>query len=134
LVHEMCHAHCFGEGLDCGHKGKFKKVIRELGLAGKATQTYAEKDSELYATLQGIAVELGNYPHAPLTRKKKESKRHNWVSFISTTDEEYIIRANRVTVKEKGYPRDFNGEPMVAKNPEDMEFKDEDIDVSETDV
>lgn len=125
LVHEMVHAHCFCEGLDCGHKGKFKKIIRELGLAGKPTATFLEPGSELEASCKGIAADLGEYPHAPVRKIKKETKPHAWISFVSTSDEEFIVRANKHTVKEKGPPRDHNGEPMVPKNAEDMEDEDE---------
>ncbi len=122
VVHELVHA---SVGLECKHKGLFVKVIRELGLEGKPTQTYAAEGTELHATLTGMAVTLGEYPHAPLVRKKKASKPHAWISFLSPTDEDFIVRANKNTVKEKGPPRDFNGEPMIPKDPADMEDDDE---------
>lgn len=124
LLHELCHA---SVGVECKHKGPFVKIIRDLGLEGKPTATVVLPETELHATLTGIALILGEYPHAPVVRKKKDAKRHNWISFISTTNEDFIVRANRVTVKELGPPRDHNGDPMVPKNLEDMEDPDESL-------
>jgi hypothetical protein len=116
LVHELVHA---SVGVDEKHGPVFKKAVRELGLQGKATATYAEKGTELYTTIEGIAAGLGTYPHAKLVRKEKPKTKHNWVSYISASNEDYIVRANRLTVKELGPPRDYNGEPMQLKNLED---------------
>ena len=124
LLHEMVHA---SVGIECKHKGKFVEVIRDLGLDGKPTATFAAKDSELYQTLVGLFVKLGEYPHAPLVRKRKETKPHAWVSYISVSDEDFIVRANKNTVAEKGPPKDFNGEDMVPKNPEDGEHEGPDV-------
>lgn len=124
LLHELCHA---SVGIECKHKGAFVKIIRDLGLEGKPTATVVLPETELHATLTGIALVLGEYPHAPVVRKPKPTKKHAWVSFISTTNEDFIVRANINTVKELGPPRDHNGEPMVPKNPEDMEDADESL-------
>lgn len=118
LVHEMCHAHCRAIGLDCGHKGKFKKCIRVVGLEGKATATYAQEGSELHGILQEVSVTLGDYPHSPVRRKQKPKKPHAWVSYVSVGHEEdYVVRANKNTVKEFGPPKDPWGEEMVLKDP-----------------
>lgn len=121
LLHELCHA---SVGIECRHKGAFVKIIRDLGLEGKPTATVVLPETELHATLTGIALILGEYPHAPVVRKKKEAKAHAWISYISISDEDFVVRANRNTVAEKGPPRDFNGEPMVPKNIEDAEPED----------
>lgn len=118
VVHELVHA---SVGIECKHKGMFVKVIRALGLEGKPTATHAAEGTELFATLTGMALTLGEYPHSALNRKPKPAKRHAWISFISSSDEDFIVRANKNTVKEKGPPRDFNGAPMVPKDPTDME-------------
>lgn len=124
LLHELCHA---SVGIECRHKGPFVKIIRDLGLEGKPTATTVLPETELHATLTGIALTLGEYPHAPVVRKAKPTKKHAWVSFLSTTNENFIVRANVNTVKEFGPPRDCNGEPMVPKCPEDMEDPDESL-------
>jgi len=117
LVHEMVHA---SVGNECKHKGPFVKAIRELGLAGKPTATYAEAGTELYATLEAISVELGEYPHAVLVRKPKETKPCPWIAYISQSmGEDYTVRANKNVVAEYGPPLDPHGEPMIPKNPED---------------
>lgn len=118
LIHELVHAHCFALGLDCGHKGKFVKIIRELGLEGKPTATIVVPGSALHQTCIAMAMKLGDYPHAPVRRKTKPRPKHNWISYISTVNEEYIVRANRNTVEEFGPPRDPQGEAMVPKDGE----------------
>lgn len=123
LIHEMVHATV---GLECKHKGKFLKVIRDLGLEGKPTSTHVAEGTELHGICMEMAVTLGDYPHSPLRRKVKETKRHAWVSFISSSNEDFIVRANKNTVRELGPPKDYNGEDMVPKNPEDMEDDGED--------
>jgi hypothetical protein len=123
LVHELVHA---SVGVDEKHGPVFKKAVRELGLQGKATATYAEKGTELYTTIEGIAAGLGTYPHAKLVRKEKDKKSaHPWISFLSPSCETFIVRCNKNTVREMGPPRDFNGEPMVPKDPTQMEDTDE---------
>lgn len=124
LLHELCHA---SVGNEYKHKGAFVRIIRELGLEGKPTATVVMPDTELHQILAGMAVSLGDYPHAPVVRKKKETKAHAWVSYISVSDEDFIVRANKNTVAEKGPPKDFNGENMIPKNPEDAEPDDESL-------
>lgn len=123
LLHEMVHA---SVGVECKHKGKFVEVIRELGLEGKPTATFAAPDSELYATLEGIGVALGDFPHAALTRKAKPKKPHAWKSFVSEGhEEEYIVRANVNTVEEFGPPIDPWGNPMKLKEAEGADSGDD---------
>lgn len=125
LAHEMVHAHCYAEGHDCKHKGLFLKVFRDIGFECKATAQFVTPNTELHATCSGIAIAVGPYPHAPVRRKQKPKKAHAWVSYISTSNEEYVVRANKNTVADLGPPRDYNGEPMVAKNPEDAQTGDD---------
>ncbi|MCZ9884611.1 SprT-like domain-containing protein [Arthrobacter sp. B2a2-09] len=62
LAHELIHAID-----DCasGHKGRFAKIAKALGLTGKMTATVAGDD--LKAKLEEIAAELGEYPHAAIS-------------------------------------------------------------------
>lgn len=120
LLHELVHA---SVGIECKHRGKFVTVIREIGLDGKATATYASPGTELHTTLTQLGVELGAYPHSALQRKPKEPKPSPWIAYISPSmGEDYLVRANKNTVAEYGPPRDPNGEPMVPKNPEEAEI------------
>lgn len=115
LAHELVHA-CVGN--ECKHGGLFLKTFRDIGFECKPTNCAVLPDQELYHTLMGVAVSLGVYPHAQLIKKVKEKKRHKWLSFSSTTNDEFIVRANYDTVVELGPPRDHTGEPMVPKDPD----------------
>ena len=75
LLHEFVHA---AVGLECGHKGAFKRVAMLCGLEGKMTATVPGEG--LRAILVGIAGLLGVYPHRELvptvgTGPKKDSTR-----------------------------------------------------------
>lgn len=119
LLHEMVHA---SVGVECKHRGKFVEVIRELGLEGKPTATFVAPDTELFQTLTGISLKLGPYPHATLTRKQKEKKKHAWQTYVSVGHEdEYMARLNKNVVEEFGAPFDPWGNRLVPKNPEDRE-------------
>ena len=72
LTHELVHA---AVGLECGHKGRFGKVARALGLEGKLTATVA--GAALRAKLEAVVAKLGGYPGAALNlgSRKKQSTR-----------------------------------------------------------
>ena len=71
-AHELGHVHA---GIACGHRGEFRRVARAIGLTGPLTATVA--GPALRATLQGIAEQLGKYPHAAIdpTLRKKQGTR-----------------------------------------------------------
>jgi hypothetical protein len=73
LSHELIHAID-----DCkhGHKAPFRKMATAIGLTGKMTATVA--GPELRAKLEGIADQLGQYPHAKLdlSSRKKQTTRN----------------------------------------------------------
>jgi hypothetical protein len=117
LCHELCHAQVFGDGYEsCSHGHPFSSVIRTIGLEGKPRSATAHEGTELWATLQGIASELGNYPHAPLRKKEKKTRQSEMITYISETDEEYAVKLKFSQVYEKGAPRDFNDQPMKPKD------------------
>lgn len=73
LVHELCHA-----ALPVGtkHKAPFAKLAIQMGLVGKPTATTASED--LARRLNALILDVGPYPHAPLTPgmgQKKQSTR-----------------------------------------------------------
>jgi len=74
LLHELIHA---AVGLECGHKGPFKRVALALGLEGKMTAT--TPGAQLAADLSALADTLGAYPHAALNTalsgRKKQGTR-----------------------------------------------------------
>jgi len=109
LLHELIHA---AVGTEEGHKGKFRQLAKEFGLAGKMTATFAEDGSELHAELASLATQLGHYPHAAMTKKKKPTKPNKWVRYVSKTETTYRVVINEDRVEEWGIPCDFNGEEM----------------------
>ena len=114
LLHEMIHA-CVG--LKEGHKGTFRKLAKEFGLAGKMTATFAEEGGELWLKLSTMSTRLGVYPHAAMEAKGGLPKQpSHWVRFVSTNEDSYKIVANLKKVEEFGPPQDPWGDPMEPVN------------------
>ena len=110
VLHEMIHA---SVGIKEGHKGMFRKLALEFGMAGKMTATYAEPGSELHEKLELIVEKLGAYPHVVMDPKKKATKKTNgWVRYRSTTEETYTVQVSPKKVEEFGAPLDPWGEQM----------------------
>lgn len=63
LLHEMIHA--IDENKS-GHRGRFAKIAKAVGLEGPMTATKAGE--ALQARLEGVHARLGTYPHAALNR------------------------------------------------------------------
>jgi hypothetical protein len=121
LTHELVHANCHAEGYhDAKHGHPFNKTIRTVGLEGKPARAHAQEGTELWATLSGIAQELGTYPHAPLRPKAAKKRVSRTLTWVSETDEDYTVKANYDLTEAKGAPRDFNGQPMVVKDKEKL--------------
>ena len=119
LVHELVHSHCFAEGYtEHKHGAPFSSVIRTVGLEGKPAQATAHEGTELYATLQGIAASLGEYPHRPLRGKPKKTRQSEILAYVSSTDPDFEVKVKFSLAYEKGAPKDFNGEPMKPKDEE----------------
>ncbi len=116
LTHELVHASCHSEGFSCKHGHPFNKIIRTVGLEGKPARAQADPGTELWATLEGIAMELGPYPHAPLRPKAKKQRLSENLTWVSPTDDTYTVKCKYSLSQEKGVPRDYNGEPMVPKD------------------
>ena len=70
LVHELVHC---AVGVEEGHKGKFPRLAKALGLVGKMTTTTAS--AELKAHLQQLTDAIGPYPHAELTHSNASKKQ-----------------------------------------------------------
>lgn len=62
LAHEIVHAI---DDCESGHRGRFTKIAKGLGLEGPMTATTA--GAELTETLKEIAADLGEFPHAAMT-------------------------------------------------------------------
>lgn len=75
VIHEMIHAFAIGDG----HRRDFARIARFIGLKGKMTATYVEKDDEkgdrLRCVVNSILTTIGEYPHqkvrAPVPRGKR---------------------------------------------------------------
>lgn len=73
LAHEMVHAADDGEHK---HKGPFVRCVRDMGLDGKATATFAGAAFADWA--RGLDTKIGSYPHTglvPLAVEKKQGTR-----------------------------------------------------------
>ena len=72
LAHELIHVYA---GIDCGHKGEFKRIARAIGLTGALTATVA--GAEMQVKIDEIVNQLGAYPHGkidPNMRKKQGTR------------------------------------------------------------
>ena len=113
LAHELVHA---VDDCQSGHKGRFAKVAKALGLTGKMTATVAGEP--LKARLDAIAADLGVYPHAALGAAqgaegpKKQAARMLKVSCAEGSG--YIVRMTRTWIDEVGTPIcPCHTEPMI---------------------
>ncbi|CCQ44282.1 putative uncharacterized protein [Pseudarthrobacter siccitolerans] len=104
LAHELIHAI---DDCESGHKGRFAKIAKALGLTGKMTATVA--GDELKAQLEEIAAELGDYPHAALVNPgagaegpKKQSTR--MMKAECPEGSGYKVRLTRQWLAEYGAP------------------------------
>lgn len=61
LAHELVHAI---DDCQSGHRGRFAKIAKGIGLEGKMTATVA--GAALKARLEGVAATLGDYPHGAI--------------------------------------------------------------------
>jgi hypothetical protein len=115
LLHEMVHAVV---GTKEGHRGKFAKLARAVGLQGKLTATVVLPDNPLHAVLKRIADDLGPYPHVGLKKPKKRAKHDDrYINLYSRTlGTEYKIRMATAMLKEHGWPSDPMGERMVTED------------------
>ena len=108
LTHELVHALD-----DCanGHKGRFIKVSKTVGLVKPWTATTASP--ELAADLDVIAKRLGEYPHARLTGLTPITKQGTRMLKVQCPDPEcgYTVRTTRKWL-EVGIPTCPCGTPM----------------------
>lgn len=103
LAHELVHA---VDDCQSGHKGRFAKIAKAIGLEGKMTATVA--GAELKAKLEAIVAELGPYPHAALAAgqgadgPKKQGTRMLKVECAEGSG--YVVRMTRKWLDEVGAP------------------------------
>ena len=104
LAHELVHA---VDDCKSGHKGRFAKVAKAIGLTGKMTETVAGDD--LKVELCGILNRIGAYPHAALMGgegadgPKKQGTR--MLKVECAEDSGYVVRMTRKWLDEYGAPK-----------------------------
>jgi hypothetical protein len=114
LAHELIHAI---DDCESGHKGRFAKIAKALGLTGKMTATVA--GPELKAQLEEIAAELGEYPHAALVNPGQgaEGPKKQGTRMLKAECAEgsgYKVRLTRQWLDEYGAPIcPCHGEQMI---------------------
>lgn len=100
LLHELIHAADNGEH---GHRGIFVRTAKALGLEGKATATYAEKDTPLYTILSEVARSLGAYPHTDL-QPFTVTVQKTYMLKLTCLKCECIVRMTSKWLEEAGAP------------------------------
>jgi hypothetical protein len=105
LAHELVHA---VDDCQSGHKGRFAKIAKAIGLTGKMTETVAGDD--LKAELCAIVQRIGAYPHAALAGDadgadgpKKQGTR--MLKVECDEDSGYVVRMTRKWLDEYGAPK-----------------------------
>lgn len=105
LAHELIHAI---DDVTSGHRGRFAKIAKAVGLEGKMTATVAGDD--LKARLEGLAADLGDYPHAALgaTADGAEGPKKQGTRMLKVECAEgsgYVVRMTRKWLDEYGAPK-----------------------------
>jgi hypothetical protein len=114
-VHELVHV---AVGLKCGHRGKFSKCAKALGLVGKMKVT--EAGEELKVRLQTIIDVLGPYPHAKLMKSNAPPKQGTRMLKIECPLCGYTCRSTKKWL-EVGVPTCPCGTKMVGPDLDDEE-------------
>lgn len=101
LVHEIVHATV---GVDQKHGKEFRRAATIVGLEGRMTSTTA--GPALQSTLADIAGELGPYPHAALTPRKREKKSKSSCRLLKAACPQcgYVVRVTRKWLDDAGAP------------------------------
>lgn len=99
LVHELAH---HAVGLECGHKGNFRKCATALGLTGKMTATVA--GPELRTKLDTLTAEIGAYPHGALNPAEGIKKQSTRLIKVECPECGCKARMSRKALDETGAP------------------------------
>ena len=101
LAHELIHA---AVGLECGHKGPFKRVAVAIGLQGKMTATVA--GPKFVEAVQPFIEKHGDIPHAKLGAQAERSgpKKQTARMIKCVCNCGYTVRMARKWIEEVGAP------------------------------
>lgn len=113
LLHEMIHA-CLPD--EVHHNGPFVVAMKAVGLTGKPTATKA--GPELRDRLERIATRLGKYPHIPIPKVNKKTKkkrnREPYPKLRSAVVPAYWFQVRPALLEKYGVP-DHMGKPMKVE-------------------
>lgn len=114
LVHELVHC---AVGVEEGHKGKFPKIAKALGLEGRMTATTAGE--ALKTRLKVVTDGIGPYPHAELTHSNAPKKQGCRLLKVACTQCECVVRMTRKWLDEVGPPTCGCGGVMTEEESDD---------------
>lgn len=100
LAHEMVHAADDGKS---GHKGKFTRAVRAMGLKGKPTATFAGEEFEEWVKNDVVPV-LGKYPHVALSPTLTIKTQKTYMRKIQCPACGCIVRMTQKWLDEAGAP------------------------------
>jgi hypothetical protein len=125
VIHEMLHA-CFDE--KTGHKAKFAKAAKAMGLTGKPTSTTAGPEAQ--KIIKAIVEKIGDYPHEALegTWGKKQTTRLLKVQcldcgYVNEAGNGYTARITMTWIENAGLPTCPCGAVMTLVDADDDERK-----------
>lgn len=99
LLHELIHA---AVGLECKHRGAFKKAATTVGLEGPMRATVP--GDELKAKLYRLTKPLGAYPHAELVAKDGPKKEGTRMLKLECPGCGMVIRTTKKWIETTGAP------------------------------
>ena len=114
LVHEL--VHCV-VGVEHGHRGKFPKLARAMGLEGKMTATVAGET--LKVRLQEVTDTIGPYPHAKLDKSSTPKSQVCRLLKVACVECGCICRMSRKAIDKVGCPTCACGGQMAEDGVEE---------------
>jgi len=113
LVHELVHC---AVGIEEGHKGKFPRLAKAIGLEGKMTATTAGET--LKARLREAADAIGPYPHAELKHSNASPKQSTRMLKVVCKECGCVVRMTRKWLDDVGTPMCACGGEMFEEGCE----------------
>jgi hypothetical protein len=110
LVHELVHT---AVGIDCKHRGPFRRVAKAIGLEGKMTATVAGE--ALQTRLKELIKQLGDYPHARLVASNRPKTQTTRMLKVTCQQCGCVVRMTRKWLDEAGLPTCGCGGEMVEE-------------------
>lgn len=115
VLHELGHVRF----PDAGHKGPFKRFMKQAGLEGKPTATVPGPQCTL--TLRSIAADLGPYPHSKLTPSQQRKKQTTRLLKAQCPACECTIRVTAKWAGDEGKDLPFCGWCAIPGNVDTFE-------------